>query len=215
MPNMATAVTAIYRYPVKGLSAEKMDRVVLMPGECLPHDRRFAIALGSTPFDPERPGWLSKTHFIMLMSDEKLAQVQTRFDVEKGVLTIADNGRVLLLARMTEPEGCRLVAEFFANFLGDAVNGPLRVVEAPGHAFADARRKRNATGVVCLSQSNQSIIAVFRRFEKAWASRLASKGRGMNTTQTRQRADRQSRRHRKQPELGRCKRVTAASRLPF
>ena len=46
--NMATTVTAICRYPVKGLSAEKMDRVVLMPGECLPHDRRFAIALGST-----------------------------------------------------------------------------------------------------------------------------------------------------------------------
>ena len=58
MPNMATAVTAIYRYPVKGLSAEKMNRVVLTPGECLPHDRRFAIALGSTRFDPEHPEWL-------------------------------------------------------------------------------------------------------------------------------------------------------------
>jgi uncharacterized protein len=42
---MAT-VTAIYRYPVKGLSAEEMNRVALIPGECLPHDRRFAIALG-------------------------------------------------------------------------------------------------------------------------------------------------------------------------
>jgi hypothetical protein len=45
---------------------------------------------------------------------------------------------------LTEPEGCRLVAEFFANFLGARVDGPLRVVEAPGHAFADARRKPNA-----------------------------------------------------------------------
>jgi hypothetical protein len=159
MPNMATAVTAIYRYPVKGLSAEKMDRVVLMPGECLPHDRRFAIALGSTPFDPERPGWLSKTHFIMLMRDEKLAQLQTRFDVERGVLTIAENGRVLLHSRMTEPEGCRLVAEFFANFLGDAVNGPLRVVEAPGHAFADARRRTNATTDKYVSLINRASIA--------------------------------------------------------
>ena len=33
---MAVAVTAIYRYPVKGLSAERIDRVALMPGECLP-----------------------------------------------------------------------------------------------------------------------------------------------------------------------------------
>ena len=124
---MATTVTAIYRYPVKGLSAEKMDRVALMPGECLPHDRRFAIALGSTLFDPQHPEWLSKTHFIMLMRDEKLAQLQTRFNAESGVLVISETGRVLLSARMTEPEGCRLVADFFANFLGTAMNGPLRV----------------------------------------------------------------------------------------
>ncbi len=75
MPDMRPTITAIYRYPVKGLSAEKLDRVALTPGECLPHDRRFAIALGSTLFDPERPEWLSKIHFIMLMRDEKLAQL--------------------------------------------------------------------------------------------------------------------------------------------
>ena len=37
MPNMAATVTAIYRYPVKGLSAEKLGRVALTPGEGLPH----------------------------------------------------------------------------------------------------------------------------------------------------------------------------------
>src|SRR5207245_624204 len=113
-PNMAIA--AIYRYPVKGLSAERMDRVALMPGECLPHDRRFAIALGATRFDSQRPEWLPKTCFIMLMRDEKLAQLQTRFDVESGALVIAANGRELLRAAMTEPEGRRRVAEFLAHF---------------------------------------------------------------------------------------------------
>jgi MOSC domain-containing protein len=156
---MAATVTAIYRYPVKGLSAEKMDRAELMRGECLPHDRRFAIALGSTHFDPQRPEWLSKTHFIMLMRDEKLAQLQTSFDAESGILAISENGRVLLRARLTEPEESRLVAEFFANFLGSAVNGPLRVVEAPGHAFADARRKPNATTEKYVSLINRSSIA--------------------------------------------------------
>jgi uncharacterized protein len=156
---MATTVTAIYRYPVKGLSAEKMDRVALMPGECLPHDRRFAIALGSTLFDPKRPEWLSKTHFIMLMRDEKLAQLRTRFDAESGVLSISKNGDVVLRARMTEPQGSRLVAEFFTNFLDNAVNGPLRVVEAPGHAFADARRKPNATTDKYVSLINRASIA--------------------------------------------------------
>jgi hypothetical protein len=36
--------------------------------------------------------------------------------------------------------GCRLIAEFFQEFLGYAVKGPLRVV-ARQDAFADARRK--------------------------------------------------------------------------
>ena len=145
MPNAKGAVTAIYRYPVKGLSAEKIDRVTLLPGECLPHDRRFAIALGSTTFDPEYPEWLPKTHFVMLMRDEKLARLQTRFDVESGVLSIAEGGQVLLRATMSDPQGRGLVAEFLTNFLGDAVDGPLRVVSASGHAFADARRRPNAT----------------------------------------------------------------------
>ncbi|MGB9648403.1 MAG: MOSC domain-containing protein [Stellaceae bacterium] len=156
---MAAIVTAIYRYPVKGLSAERMDRVAFIPGECLPHDRRFAIALGSTLFDPQRPEWLSKIHFIMLMRDEKLAQLQTRFDAESDELTITEDGRLLLRERMTETTGRTLVAEFFTDFLGGAVNGPLRVVEAPGHAFADARRKPNATSDKYVSLINRASIA--------------------------------------------------------
>jgi uncharacterized protein YcbX len=159
MRDGAGAVVAIYRYPVKGLSAEKMDRVVLSPGECLPHDRRFAIALGSTRFDPEHPEWLAKTHFIMLMRDEKLARLQTRFDAESGVLAIAENARVLLQARLTDAEGCKAAGEFFTNFLGNAVNGPLRVVSASGHAFADARRKPNATTDKYVSLINHLSIA--------------------------------------------------------
>ena len=156
---MSATIAAIYRYPIKGLSAEKMDRVALAPGECLPHDRRFAIALASTRFDPGRPQWLSKIHFIMLMRDEKLARLTTRFDADSGVLAVSDNGRVLLRAQMTEPEGTRLVAEFFTSFLGDAVSGPLRVVAAPGHAFADARRKPNATSDKYVSLINRASIA--------------------------------------------------------
>src|SRR5262252_4060138 len=159
MPNVAGAVTAIYRYPVKGLSAEKIERVALLPGECLPHDRRFAIALGSTRFDPEHPEWLPKTHFVMLVRDENLAQLQTRFDAESGVLAIAKNARVLLHARLTHAEGCKLAGEFFTNFLGNAVNGHLRVVSASGHAFADARRKPDATTDKYVSLINQSSIA--------------------------------------------------------
>jgi uncharacterized protein len=165
---MAPTIAAIYRYPVKGLSAEPLDRVALTPGQCLPHDRRFAIALPATSFDPQRPEWLSKTHFVMLMRDEKLAELRTSFTPASGELAIEypgedsegeQAGTVVVRARLTEPQGCREVAEFLAGFLGPAVAGPLRVVEAPGHAFADARRKPNATTDQYVSLINLASIA--------------------------------------------------------
>lgn len=159
MPNGAGTVIAIYRYPVKGLSPEKMERVVLTPGECLPHDRQFAIALGSTRFDPQHPEWLPKTHFAMLMRDKKLAQLQTHYDAKNGILAITKNARALLHARITNAEECKRVGEFFTDFLGEAVSGPLRIVSAPGHAFADARRKPKATTDKYVSLINRSSIA--------------------------------------------------------
>ncbi|MBM3346199.1 MAG: MOSC domain-containing protein, partial [Betaproteobacteria bacterium] len=76
---MPISVNAIHRYPIKGLSAEPLERVTLATGRCLPHDRRFALARASTVIDPVRPEWLPKTHFFMLMRDERLAELRTRF----------------------------------------------------------------------------------------------------------------------------------------
>jgi uncharacterized protein YcbX len=156
---MSISISAIYRYPVKGLSPEPLRSVVLAPGRCLPQDRRFAIALPATRFDPGRPEWLAKTHFAMLMRDETLAQLHTRFDTERGELEVERDGRVLLRACLTEAEGRRQAGEFFTAFLDGAVAGPLRVVEAPGHAFADTRRKPNATTDQYVSLINRASIA--------------------------------------------------------
>lgn len=154
-----STIAAIYRYPVKGLSAEPLDCTTLAPGECLPHDRRFAIALPSTRFDPENPEWLAKTHFVMLMRDAALAHLRTRFDPETGELTIADETGPPLRARITDPEGARQAADYIAEFLGEQVARPLRLVEAPGHAFADARKKPNATFEKYVSLINRASIA--------------------------------------------------------
>ena len=156
---MTIRIALLYRYPVKGLSAEPLDRVSLAPGQCLPQDRRFAIALPTTQFDPANPKWLAKTHFAMLMRDEKLAQLHTRFDVESGYLTAERAETVLLRARLTEPEGRREIGAFFTDFLAGAVEGPLHVVEAPDHAFADARPKPNASTDKYVSLINLASIA--------------------------------------------------------
>jgi uncharacterized protein YcbX len=160
---MTITISAIYRYPMKGLSPEKLQTVVLRPGRCLPHDRRFAIALPSTRFDPERPEWLSKTHFIMLMRDEKLAQLQTRFDSETVELTVERGGTTVLRESLSEAEGRRRAGAFFDEFLAGEVEGPLRIVEAPDHTFADARRKPNATADQYVSLINLASVAALEQ----------------------------------------------------
>jgi uncharacterized protein YcbX len=160
---MPITISAIYRYPVKGLSPEKLQSAALTPGRCLPYDRRFAVALPSTRFDPQRPEWLSKTHFVMLMRDEKLARLHTRFDGETDELTVERDGTTVLRERLGDAEGRRRAGAFFDEFLAGEVEGPLRVVEAPGHAFADARRKPNATTDQYVSLINLASIAALER----------------------------------------------------
>ena len=43
MSNETASVAALYRYPVKGLTPEPLDRVRLAPGETFPNDRAYAI----------------------------------------------------------------------------------------------------------------------------------------------------------------------------
>jgi len=169
---MATTIAAIYRYPVKGLSPEHLEQVTLTPGRCLPEDRRFALALPSTRFDPQHPQWLPKRCFAMLMRDEKLAHLDTSFDAASGDLTIAQAGAVALRAAITEPAGRARISDFFADFLGPAVERPLRVVEAPGHAFADARRNPVATTDQYVSLINRNSIAALEAAAGAPAAPL-------------------------------------------
>lgn len=160
---MPPSVAAIYRYPVKGLSPEPLERATLAPLDCLPHDRRFALARAGTQIDPQAPEWLHKSHFFMLMRDEKLAQLRTRFDEGSGAFSIERAGRTLLRAQITHASGRAEIDAFFADFLKDLPGGPPRVVEAPGHTFADAKQKPGATGCKYVSFINLASIAALEK----------------------------------------------------
>jgi uncharacterized protein YcbX len=147
----------ICRYPVKGLSPERLERVALTAGECLPQDRRFALAHATTQFDPQRPEWLPKTHFVTLMRNEKLAQLQTRFEEHSGYFTIAHDSRVLRV-QITDDAGRESAGEFFAGFLRDTIDAAPRLVEAPGHTFSDAKQRPNSTTYKYVSVVNLASI---------------------------------------------------------
>lgn len=134
-------IVSIYRYPVKGLSPEPLDRVEVTPGETLPFDRAYAIENGSGAFDEAAPEYLPKTRFLMLMRDEKLATLRSRFDPDTAMLTILRNNRQVASGRLSERVGRQMLEQFFAAFMADALRGPPRIVHAAGHSFSDVAAK--------------------------------------------------------------------------
>lgn len=134
-------VRAIYRYPVKGLSPEALERVTVGPGETLPADRLYAIENGPSGFDPAAPAHLHKIQFLMLMRNEQLARLRTAFDPATHTLTIAHDGREAVRADLRTAEGRLATEAFFRRFMPGDLRGPPKVLHAPGFSFSDVAKK--------------------------------------------------------------------------
>lgn len=142
MTSFPTAtINGIYRYPVKGLSPEPLDRTELRPGQTLKSDRRYAIENGPSGFDPAAPAWLSKPHFLMLQRDEWLAPLRTRFDDASHVLTIRRGDAVAAEGDLETSDGRTAIEQFFSTRYAGEIKGPPKILTSPGHSFSDVPRK--------------------------------------------------------------------------
>lgn len=134
-------IVSLYRYPVKGLSPEKLDAALLQPGQTIRSDRAYAIENGPGRFDPDNPKYLPKVNFLMLMRNERLAALQTRFDDETQILTISRDGKQITRGALNTKLGRQLVEQFLAGYMQGELKGPPRIVTAPGHSFSDVSAK--------------------------------------------------------------------------
>jgi uncharacterized protein YcbX len=130
-------IAAIYRYPVKGLSPQALDRAELTPGDTLPGDRRFAIENGPSGFDPAAPRWMPKARFLTLMRTARLAALDTAFDEATGTLTIRQNGCALAQGDLRTVEGRAAIEAFLGDAFAVELRGPPKIVQAEGHSFSD------------------------------------------------------------------------------
>jgi uncharacterized protein YcbX len=131
----------LYRYPVKGLTAEALEQVTVAPGEMLPWDRAFALAQGDAPFDPAAPEWLQKTHFMCLMANARAALLKASFEPRSGLLVIRGPDGGGLAEKALEAAGQARIAAWLGGFLGPEARGTPRFHHVPGHAFSDVRMK--------------------------------------------------------------------------
>jgi uncharacterized protein YcbX len=126
---------------VKGLSPEPLQRTRLEVGETVPGDRLYAIENGPSRFDPALPRYQPKTHYLMLMRNERLATLKTRFDELGETLVVAHDGREAVRGDLGSAAGRAAVERFFAGFCADELRGPPKVLHAPGFSFSDVARK--------------------------------------------------------------------------
>jgi uncharacterized protein YcbX len=134
-------IASIYRYPVKGLSPEPLPCVALGVGQTLPADRRYAIENGPSGFDAAAPVWMSKSYFLMLMRDERLAGLRTHFEDNTNLLTIRENDKVAARGDLETAEGRAAIEAFFATNFAHELKGPPKVISGGGHSFSDVAKK--------------------------------------------------------------------------
>src|SRR6266852_3466799 len=151
----------IYRYPIKGLSAQPLARVELQAKKPFPHDRVFALVRPGAPFDTSHPAWGKKGLFVMLMLEEALARVQTTLDVETLRLTITRDNRQLLVADLNEEQARAKVEEIFWQLVPAFRTAPTLVRSRDGH-FMD--KPDNVISLINL--------ATVRSLEEQWGIKI-------------------------------------------
>ncbi|WP_371347368.1 MOSC domain-containing protein [Ancylobacter sp. IITR112] len=125
------SIHALYRYPVKGLTPERLELVELETGGYFPGDRLYAIENGPSGFIPEAPAFQPKIKFLMLMRNERLAALEARFDDAAAELVIRLDGEEVARGRLDTAEGREAIEAFFQRYSRYELRGAPRVLAAP------------------------------------------------------------------------------------
>lgn len=86
-------VADIWRHPIKSHGHERIDQVPLSAGECLPWDRRWAVAHERSCFDTDRPRWEPCSEFSIGAKSPRLQAIQCVTDPAFRSLTLSHPDR--------------------------------------------------------------------------------------------------------------------------
>ncbi len=154
------ALAGIYRYPVKGLSAQHLHEVDLKAGRPFPFDRTFALARSNRDIDADDPKWAKKGSFLMLMLESGLAKARTHLDLASMRMAVELDGKRSTTLPIDTPAGKAQVEELFGR-LGGTDPQPRLVHSRTGH-FMD--KPDNVLSLINL--------ATIRDLEERWGTSL-------------------------------------------
>ena len=133
---MDATIVRIQRFPIKGLSPEPLEKIELTAGDGLPMDRMYGFARHGSGFDPNDPTPLPKDKFVVLLTQEALASLQTSFDPGSGAFLVSGpQGQVRF--DLSTAHGREKAETWLSEYLALADDEPPSFVHAAPHRFTD------------------------------------------------------------------------------
>ncbi|MCA6223780.1 MAG: MOSC domain-containing protein [Phenylobacterium sp.] len=132
---MEALITGLFRYPVKGFSAEPLSEAELVPGRAIAQDRRWVVENGPSGFDPDAPAWVPKMKFAVLAAHPVVAAARTR--VQGSDISASAPGRPDFHGDLAAAAGREGFGAWVEGLLGEDARDGVRVLQAPDYHFLD------------------------------------------------------------------------------
>lgn len=134
---MTGRLLSITRFAVKGLTGEALEEALLEAGRGLKDDRRYALALPGTVFDPAHPVPLPKTRFAVWARFARMAALKSRYVPATTMLTLEVPGGPAVTARLDRPEDYARIERAVEEIIGAEIDGRVRLIDGRSHRFTD------------------------------------------------------------------------------
>lgn len=132
---MTIRIEQIYRYPVKGMRAERLERGQLEVGGGLRLDRAFAFTSGNLPLPDPDTAWSPARSFLQMTVYPQLAGFSARVDEQAGTLTVTSPDERTATAALDGADDNGVNALMNRHFKAGP-KGPIRlnrISATPGH----------------------------------------------------------------------------------
>ncbi len=130
-------VAALYRHPVKSLGHQAMERLTLIAGQTIPHDREWALAHAKSAFDHDAPEWTRCSVFLRVAINPAFTAVSAAYDDATGELTLTHPAAPPLTVRPAEAEGEAALIAWAARLTPEKLPAPTRLARVPGRGMTD------------------------------------------------------------------------------